>query len=81
MEVARFDNKKISLIKIHNNGLDINIEVGKNTDVNDEVVIAILYEPYRKLFHICTQSRGVIRGKSIRVFEINIIELEYFDVD
>jgi len=81
MEVGNIDNKKIFFIKINSNNQIIKVEVGKNTHINGEMVIAILYEPYRKIFLICTPSHGVVRGKSIMVPESIVIEIEDFDVD
>ncbi len=79
MEVEEFDKHKIFFIKFYNNNININIKVGKINAINGEIVIAILYEPLRKIFHVCTPSRGVVQGKPIVIPESNIIEKEYFD--
>ena len=81
MGVADFDKRKIRYITLNNNNLNVKVEVGKYIDINGEVVIAILYDPSRHIYHICTPSRGVVRGKPIIIQESHVIEVEDFDVD
>jgi hypothetical protein len=81
MGVAEFDKIKIRLLEFINQHKKIKVEVGKYNDINGEIVIAILFEPSRKAYHICTPSRGVVRGGSIIVQESSVIEIEAFDVN
>lgn len=41
--------------------------VGNATNFNGELVIAIVYDQSRDLYHVCTPTRGVVRGDSIQV--------------
>jgi len=81
MEVTQIENTRIYFIKINYNNINIEIKVGQITDINSEMVIAILHEPSQKIFHICTPSCGVVLGNSIIVPESSLIDIEYFDAD
>lgn len=45
-----------------------------------EDVYAILYEPGRRLFHVCSPTRGVFRGGSILVGENEVTGFQDFDL-
>lgn len=62
---ARFADRKVRLLRWRHDGKKYEAEVGKCTSFNDEIVIAILYEPKRNLYRVCTPNRGVLRGMSI----------------
>src|SRR5262245_20207146 len=62
-------NRKIESISFRDEGRDAIAKVGKACPINSEVVCAILYEPGRRLYHVCTENRGVRRGLSILVGE------------
>jgi len=62
---ARFAGRMIRSLHWQHDGKKYEAEVGKCTSFNDEIVIAILYEPKRNLYHVCTPTRGVLRGMSI----------------
>jgi hypothetical protein len=62
---ADFNDRKIHSLDWHHNGEPQYAEVGKPTRINGELVVAILYEPGRRLYHVCTPNRGVVRGGSI----------------
>ena len=78
---TEFDKRKIRFLELKNEHKTIEVEVGKSFELNDEIVITILYEPFRKVYHICTPSNGVVRGASIIVPENRILEVEDFEVD
>ena len=56
-------------------------EVGKPTTFNGETVVAILHEPERNLYHICTPNRGVIRDLSILASGPHITEISDFEFE
>ena len=64
---AAFSDRKVSALSYVHNGKKYLAEVGKSENGTGEVVIAILFEPLRSLYHVCTPNRGVVRGMSILV--------------
>lgn len=66
---ALFNSRKVFYLSYVHNGQKYTAEVGQQHAINGEPVIAILYEPGRRLYHVCTPNRGVIRGMSILVGE------------
>jgi hypothetical protein len=64
---AIFDDRKIFRLLYRHEGKRAAAEVGKFHPLNDEPIIAILYEPGKNRYHVCTPTRGVIKGKSILV--------------
>ena len=64
---AIFADRKIFRLLYRHEGKRAAAEVGKFHPLNDEPVIAILYEAGKNRYHICTPTRGVIKGKSILV--------------
>jgi len=64
---ARFSDRRVSALSYIHKGKHYSAEVGKPENGVGEVVIAILFEPMRSLYHVCTPNRGVIRGMSILV--------------
>jgi hypothetical protein len=78
---ARFSDRRICFLRWWQDGKGHVAEVGKPTTFNGETVVAILHEPARNLYHVCTPNRGVIRDLSIlasgkRVTEIRDFEFE-----
>jgi hypothetical protein len=76
---AHFDDRRVRAVRYVHDGKEHYAEVGNRHAINGELVIAILYEPGRKLYHICTTNRGVVRGGSILVGEHSVIGVEDFD--
>jgi len=68
---ARFDNRQIFQLDYVHNGRKYNAEVGQKHELNGEIVIAILHDQSRRLYHVCTPNRGVFRDMSILVGEHN----------
>jgi hypothetical protein len=66
------------LVYIHEQK-DYQAQVGKVHALNNEPVVAILFEPVRNLYHVCTTNRGVSRGISILVGAHEIRSREYFE--
>jgi len=62
---ANFSERKVRILQWKHDGKHHEAEVGKVTSFNGEIVIAILYENERNLYHVCTPNRGVLRGGSI----------------
>jgi hypothetical protein len=64
---SKLSNRKIfSLHYIHERKKQ-SAQVGMLSSVNHEQVKAILDEPGRKLYNVCTNNRGVIRGTPILI--------------
>lgn len=76
---AQFSELKVFALEYVHDGKEYYAEVGKNHSLNGEPVIAILYEPLRRLYHVCTTNRGVVRDMSILVGEDSVQSLELFD--
>ncbi len=64
---AHFADDRIYRLRYFHGGREYTVTIGEATPLNGEQVLAILYEPGRKLYHVCTPSRGVVRGMSILV--------------
>jgi hypothetical protein len=75
---ATFSDQRIYSLRWKNDGRDYLAEVGKPTDFNGELVIAILLEQQRKMFHVCTPNRGVVRGMPI-LAGLFVTDLDTFD--
>jgi len=76
---ASFANRRIRKINFYDNRKTYEAEVGKRLLLTGEKVIAILYEPARDLYHVCTPTRGVLRGISVLVGGDEVSFLEDFD--
>jgi hypothetical protein len=76
---AVFTDRKVFSLRYRHDGKDYYAEVGKTHSLNGEPVIAILYEELRKLYHVCTTNRGVLRGGSILVGQHEVREVLDFD--
>jgi hypothetical protein len=76
---AAFTDRKVFSLRYRHDGKDYYAEVGKLHSLNQEPVIAILYEDMRSLYHVCTPNRGVIRGMSILVGGHEVREATDFD--
>ncbi len=64
---AEFDQRRVFSLRYVHDGNEYYAEIGKPHALNREIIIAILHEPLRNLYHICTENRGVARGMSILV--------------
>ena len=62
---ARFSDSRIYSLRWWLDGIKYFAEVGKPTHFNSETVVAILHEPGRNVYHVCTGNRGVLRGMPI----------------
>jgi hypothetical protein len=62
---AQFSDRRVHILRWRHDGKEYEAEVGKTTNFNGEVVIAILYETQRDLYHVCTSNRGVVCNMSI----------------
>ena len=78
---ARFDDRKVQKLHYVHDGKEYYTEVGQPHTLNGEPVIAILHEPGRNLYHVCTTNRGVVRGISILVGEHLVRSMEDFDTE
>lgn len=66
---AEFSARRVKSLSWYHNGKSQYAEVGKAAEFNGEIVIAILYDESRHLYHVCTPNRGVLRGESIMAGE------------
>ena len=78
---ARFSDRRICFLCWWQDGREHVAEVGKPTTFNGETVVAILHEPERNLYHICTPNRGVIRDLSILASGQHVTEIRDFAPD
>ncbi len=76
---ANFSDRRIRILQWRHDGKRYEAEVGKITPFNNELVIAILYDPARKLYHVCTHNRGVARDTSILAGEWSVMGVIDFD--
>jgi hypothetical protein len=66
-EGANLSDRKIFSLSYYHKGKIGYAEVGMPSLANGETVKAILDEPSRRLYSVCTNNRGVIRGIPILV--------------
>jgi len=71
--------RKVFSLHYKHNGKNYMAEVGKDEEPDGELVIAILYEEQRNLYHVCTPNRGVARGMSILVGAHDVLSVTDFD--
>lgn len=76
---AEIADTRIRLLEWERRGIFYEAEVGQNTEAADETVIAILYEPARSRYHVCTPSRGIVRDRSIIVSQNHVRRVVEFD--
>ena len=76
---ADFSNRRVFRLCYRHEGKDYEAEVGRRISLNGELVIAILYEDLRRLYHVCTPNRGVLRGISILVGVNEVVEAQDFE--
>jgi hypothetical protein len=75
---ARFSDRRVRFLRWWQDGREHVAEVGKPTTLNGETVVAILHEPARNLYHVCTPNRGVIRDLSILASGQHVTEIRDF---
>jgi hypothetical protein len=78
---ARFSDRRICFLRWWQNGGEHVAEVGKPTTFNGETVVAILHEPGRNLYHICTPNRGLTRDLSILASGQHVTEIRDFEFE
>lgn len=76
---ADFDDRRVFILRYVHDVKEYYAEVGKPHALNGEPVVAILHEPSRRLYHVCTTNRGVVRGMSILVGEHDVRSCEDFE--
>ena len=76
---AHFDDRRIFSLQYTHDGKEYYAQVGKLHSLNGERVVAILHETARRLYHVCTTNRGVLRGGSILVGEHSVESFEDFE--
>lgn len=76
---AKFSDRRVRYLSYKHNGKDYVAQVGKKDAIEGEDIVAILYEPLRDLYHICTPNRGVLRGSSILAGGHSVYQSKDFD--
>ena len=76
---AVFEQRRVFSLRYVHNGKEFYAEVGKRDAGNGEPIVAILHEPARNLYHVCTTNRGVVRGISILVGAGSVKSCEDFE--
>lgn len=78
---ANCNDRKIFSLRYRHDGREYGAEVGQPHLYNSQIVISILYEPLRDLYHVCTDTRGVFRGNSILVGGHDVLSAVDFESD
>jgi len=76
---AVFSQRRLYSLRWSHNGIEYEARVGDVTAFNGELVIAILHEPARDLYHVCTPTRGVAGGGSILAGDKSVASVREFD--
>src|SRR5436309_10255656 len=69
-----FDDRQVQSLRYDQNRSSYQAAVGRKHPLNGELVLAILYEHGRDLYHVCTASRGSVGGAAILVGGWNVAE-------
>ena len=71
--------RKVFSLRYHREGKGRYAEVGKIHYLDIGPVIAIVYEDNRRVYHVCTQNRGVERGIPILIGLDEVEEVTDFE--
>jgi hypothetical protein len=77
---AVFDDRKIWRVDWHQ-GMPHSAEVGERSSTNGEHVVAILYDPLKGRYHICTPTQGVVDEPSLIVPAEFVTIVHEFEAD
>lgn len=78
LSLPSIDNLYHQIAWVHD-GKKYDAVVGNTTNFNGELVIAIVCDKSRDLFHVCTPTRGVVRGGAILVGGSTVSASSKFD--
>ncbi len=78
-EVESLSERKIHSLRYRHNGRKYYARVGKVHAANQELVLAILYDPPRDLYLICTPTRGGWSGSPLLVGGPSVTTVADFD--
>jgi hypothetical protein len=71
--------RRVRLLRCQHEGEWVDVEVGKVCPFNSEIVVAILYEPRKTLYYVCTPTRGFLEGVPLQVGKREVRNAEDFD--
>lgn len=74
-----FSERKIHSIRYKHNGRKYYARVGRMHAANQEIVLAILYDPLRDLYLVCTPNRAARNGGPILVGGPSVTAVVGFD--
>lgn len=75
---AKFSDRKIFKLHYKHDGKKYFSEIGSQEEPDGELVVAILFDDMRNVYHVCTPNRGVARGSSILVGEHEVLSVTDF---
>ncbi len=78
-EEQHLSERKIHSLRYRHNGRPNYARVGKVHAANQEVVLAILYDPRRDLYLVCTPTRGAWSGSPLLVGGSSVTAVVEFD--
>ncbi len=78
-EAERLSERKIHCLQYRHNGKQYCARVGKAHAANREIVLAILYDPRRDLYLVCTPTRGAWSGSPLLVGGSSVTAVVEFD--
>lgn len=76
---ATVSGRKVHSISYRHNGKDRFATVGEIDPIQNELVLAVFFEPGRRVYHVCTPNRGLFAGPAILVGSEEIHEIVDFD--
>lgn len=76
---AEISERRIQALRWRHDGQMCSAKVGGTFE--DQTVLAILYEPHRDLYYVCTPNRGVVRGLPMLAGGPSVIEVLDFDAE
>jgi hypothetical protein len=76
---AEIYDRPVHALRLHDDGSALDAQVGQFLESNNELVLAILFEPARRMYHICTRTRGAFSGDPISVPIELASSVVYFD--
>lgn len=76
---AQLSNRRVHSISYRHSGVDRFAVVGESDPIENELILGIIFEPSRNVYHVCTPNRGLLVGPTILVGANDVYEHVDFD--
>ena len=76
---AKLSDRKVHSLCFRHDGRDRLAVVGEIDPIKSELILAIIFEPSRDVYHVCTPNRGLLAGSTILVGGDEVYKFEDFN--